>query len=245
MHLNIAYSDTYVDIENLNETGSMVSSNSWTETGLTISASDFTSLSISQITNARSPDGSLPVITLMHPVTGDKLTGLGCFVIPPAPTNLTATVNNGQAGLNWNASTGATGYNIYRSTTNGGPYSVIAWGMTTTNYTDNNFTNNATTYYYVVTAVNPGDESAHSTQVNVVPFAVPVISSLSVNDGNFMISGTNGTTGGSYYILVATNLLSPQWTPLITNQFDSGGNFSFTNPFSATTPQLFYRLQLQ
>lgn len=190
MHFNIVYGDISEDIVSLNETGSMVSSNSWTESGVTVSASDFVSLSINQITNTRAPDGSLPVITLMHPVPGDQLAGLGCFVVPPAPANLTETANNGQATLNWYTSPGANAYNVYRSITNGGPYGVIAWGVTATNYADTNFTNNVSTYYYVVTSVNPGDESANSAQVSVVPFTGPLITSASANPNPVSLNQT-------------------------------------------------------
>ena len=42
---------------------------------------------------------------------------------------------DGQVRLSWNASSGATSYNVKRSTTNGGPYTRIA-SPTTTSYTD-------------------------------------------------------------------------------------------------------------
>ena len=245
MHFNIVYADTHEDVENLNESGSMVSSNSWTQTGLAASSSDFVNLTVNQITNARSPDGSLPVITLMHPVPGDKLTGLGCFVVPPAPTNLTATIINGQVRLKWWASTGANGYNVYRSTTNGGPYGVIAWGVTSTNYLGANFTNSVNTYYYVVTAINPGDESTYSTQVNVVPFAGPLVNNVNVSNGDLIATGTGGTSDLPYYVLFTTNLASPQWMPVATNQFDASGNFIFTNPINPVWPQSFFKIQRQ
>src|SRR5207244_5153571 len=76
---------------------------------------------------------------------------------PPAvPTNVTATAGNGQVTLSWSASSGATSYNVKRSTTSGGPYTTVA-SPTTTSYTDTGLTN-GTTYYYVVTAVNTGGE---------------------------------------------------------------------------------------
>ena len=72
--------------------------------------------------------------------------------MPAAPTNVTATAGNGQVTLGWSASTGATSYNVKRSTTSGGPYTTIA-SPTTTGYTNSGLTN-GTTYFYVVTAVN-------------------------------------------------------------------------------------------
>ena len=55
-----------------------------------------------------------------------------------------------------------------RSTTNGGPYTGIASGITATTYTDNSVIN-GTTYYYVVTAVNGGGESGNSNQASATP----------------------------------------------------------------------------
>lgn len=57
------------------------------------------------------------------------------------------------------------GYNVYRSTTPGGPYVRIASGLTGLTYHDW-VVNNARTYYYVVTSVDArGHESTHSTEV--------------------------------------------------------------------------------
>ncbi len=89
---------------------------------------------------------------------------------PPAtPTGLKATAGNAQVNLTWNASAGATMYNLKRSTTSGGPYSTVA-SPTPTNYSDTSVTN-STTYYYVVSAVNSSGESANSTQVSATPAA--------------------------------------------------------------------------
>lgn len=78
---------------------------------------------------------------------------------PPGPTavplGLTAMAGNAQASLFWNASLGATNYNLMRSTTNGGPYRLVA-SLNGTSYTDTGLTN-GTTYYYVLSAVSaPG-----------------------------------------------------------------------------------------
>jgi hypothetical protein len=72
--------------------------------------------------------------------------------------------------LNWTASTSSniTGYKVYRSTTSGGPYSLLSsLGNTTTN-TDNSVSSGQT-YYYVVTAVNSSNtESPYSNQATAV-----------------------------------------------------------------------------
>ncbi len=84
-----------------------------------------------------------------------------------APTGLTATPRNQQVSLTWNASTGATSYNVKRSTTNGSGYTTVN-SPTGTSYTDTGLTN-GTAYYYVVSAVSGSSESANSSQVSATP----------------------------------------------------------------------------
>ena len=99
------------------------------------------------------------------------------------PANLTATPSegqvSGQVALSWVALDGATAYNVYRSTTNGGPYAPIA-SPTTNNYTDTGL-QNGTTYFYVVTSTNVFGESANSIQVNATPSIGPLITAASAS----------------------------------------------------------------
>lgn len=89
--------------------------------------------------------------------------------VPPAmPTGLQATAGNAQVSLSWDASTGATSYNVKRSTANGGPFSATLASPAVTNYIDTAVTN-GTTYYYVVSAVNASGESANSAQASATP----------------------------------------------------------------------------
>ena len=79
-----------------------------------------------------------------------------------APVNLSALPGNGQVSLSWNAVTGAASYNVKRATLSGGPYTTVGTA-TATNYTDNPVAG-TTTYYYVVSAVNGGNESFDSAE---------------------------------------------------------------------------------
>ena len=90
--------------------------------------------------------------------------------VPPAPTGLTATAGNAQVALTWSAASGATAYNVKRSTTNGGPYSNVQTNVTGTSFTNTGLAN-GTTYYYVVTALNASGESPVSTQAQGTPSA--------------------------------------------------------------------------
>ena len=97
-------------------------------------------------------------------------------LLPNVPTNLLAVPGYNHVGLSWTLSTGATGYHVWRSLTNGGPYNVIAnpgSGML-----DDLTVANGTTYYYVVSAINASEESANSSQVSATPGVQPSITTL-------------------------------------------------------------------
>jgi Ca-dependent carbohydrate-binding module xylan-binding/Lysyl oxidase/Fibronectin type III domain len=92
---------------------------------------------------------------------------------PPAPpTGVTATAGTGTVSLSWSANTepDLAGYNVYRSTASGGPYTKVnASLLTTRSYSDSGLTN-GTTYYYVVKAVDTtGNVSNPSSQVQGTP----------------------------------------------------------------------------
>jgi hypothetical protein len=72
---------------------------------------------------------------------------------PAAPAGLTATPGNGQVGLAWTASPGATGYIIERGASSGSEVAITGGTTASTAYTDTAVTNGIT-YYYTVTATN-------------------------------------------------------------------------------------------
>lgn len=88
---------------------------------------------------------------------------------PPATASapLTIAVNSWVVFLSWNASTspGVIGYNVFRATNSGGPYTELNSSLiSVTNYTDRTV-QGGHTYYYVSTAVNSeGQESVYSNQ---------------------------------------------------------------------------------
>ncbi|MBF0548116.1 MAG: S8 family serine peptidase [Candidatus Riflebacteria bacterium] len=117
-------------------------------------------------------------------------------IIPPAPTNVAAAAGNSQVTLSWSAVSGATGYNIYWSTssgvapTNGAKIAGIASPFTITGLS------NGTTYYYVVTALGANDsESQTSSQVSAIPFSniPPSVSITNPAQGATIFSGHDVT----------------------------------------------------
>jgi len=130
-------------------------------------------------------------------LTWDPINNILWHPPPAAPTGLVAAGANNQISLHWNAAPTATGYNVKRSTANGGPYSIIVSGLATTNYTDTGVPNGSTNYY-VVTATNSAGESTNSAQASAVPIGPPTIltqpQSQTINQGSsalFTVGATN------------------------------------------------------
>jgi len=79
------------------------------------------------------------------------------------------------------------------------------------------------------------------------PPSPPSFGSINATASGLVMSGSGGTTNGTFYVLVSTNIALPlnQWTPVATNLFDSSGNFIFTNVPDPNAPQAFYLLQIR
>ncbi|MEO7143487.1 MAG: putative Ig domain-containing protein [Bryobacteraceae bacterium] len=86
---------------------------------------------------------------------------------------LTASGGGHSVTLNWGASTSpnATGYNIYRGTTSGGPYNKVNVAPgNQTSYVDNSVQAGQSYYYVVTTVDNSGNEGGFSNQtIAVIP----------------------------------------------------------------------------
>ncbi|MBN2512244.1 MAG: fibronectin type III domain-containing protein, partial [Sedimentisphaerales bacterium] len=110
---------------------------------------------------------------------------------PASPENLSATAISGsRINLTWNASFGATNYNIKRSTADGGPFTHVT-SLSETSFSDTGLSE-MTTYYYVVSAVNSAGESADSIQAGVTtqstPPEAPTGLTAAVNDGSVILN---------------------------------------------------------
>jgi len=105
----------------------------------------------------------------------------GSAILPP--TKLAASffyVGSGSAvNLNWNAVSGATSYNIYRSTSSGGEGSApILTGIppgssSTSSYVDQ-FPSSTATYYYKITPVSANGEGQFSNEASATPGVQPL-----------------------------------------------------------------------
>lgn len=121
---------------------------------------------------------------------------------PEAPGGLAAIAGNSEVSLSWNAVTGATSYALYRSQTDGGPYSFVAQDQGT-GHTDHGLAN-GTTYYYVVTALNTDGQSPYSPPVTIAPTANVLAAPANVKaipgNGQISLTWSAVTSATSYNI---------------------------------------------
>jgi autotransporter-associated beta strand protein len=129
---------------------------------------------------------------------------------PAAPPGLNANAGNAQTFLSWNPSSGATSYNLKRSTTNGGPYAVVA-SLMGTNYTDISVVN-GTTYYYVVSAVNGAGEGANSAQASATPILPNGTYTMTCQIGGLLLDDRNGRGNGTTTDQQPYTGTNQQWT---------------------------------
>jgi pectate lyase-like protein/fibronectin type III domain protein len=149
---------------------------------------------------------------------------------PSPPSALAAVPGNAQVALSWNPSTGASSYNVKRSTVSGGPYTIIATGVNSTSFTNTGLTN-GTTYFYVVSAVNSFGESANSGQASATPQGSvqtppPAPAGLLANAGDGQVTlNWNPAAGASSYNVKRSTVSGGPYTTIATGVTAT----SFTN----------------
>jgi fibronectin type 3 domain-containing protein len=103
-------------------------------------------------------------------ISGSK-EGTGIFGIPDAPT-VSTTANTEFIRVSWSAISGTSSYNVYRSTSASGTYSVIM--STSATFFNDSGGSAGVMYYYKVSAVNAADkEGEQSTAVSGTLLLLP------------------------------------------------------------------------
>ena len=106
--------------------------------------------------------------------TNITITAAASLAAPAAPGGVAAVAgSDGPVRISWDVVPGAFTYNVKRATTSGGPYTVVASNTGGPGFMDTTISN-LTTYYYVVSAVNPAGESFNSTAASAVTLFPPV-----------------------------------------------------------------------
>ena len=157
---------------------------------------------------------------------------------PAVLTGVTATANSLSVQLNWNASAASdlAGYTVLRATNSGGPYEIIARGLTNNAFTDKS-ANQQWTFFYVVKAVDRSlNRSGNSAQVSATPTGIPALVARYAFDGNtndssgnanhpIITSGTPSFVAGKYGSAMELDGTS-QYTMLPANLLASVTNFT-------------------
>lgn len=134
---------------------------------------------------------------------------------PSAPAGMNATASVKKVWLRWNPVATATGYNVLRSTSGGGPYTTIAAYRGTFPLYEDTSVMNGTRYYYVVSAVNQAGTGVNSSEVNATPAATGALPAgwskqdigtvatagtagyANVSNGTFVVSASGAGIGGT------------------------------------------------
>jgi mannan endo-1,4-beta-mannosidase len=159
---------------------------------------------------------------------------------PPAPAGLTATTTSTSISLTWNASAGATQYQIRRAPgTSGGTFTQVGTS-TGTAFTNSGLANN-TTFRYQVTASNANGTSPPSSTVTATTGGggtgggCSAVSTVQNQWGNGYVvqpvtvtnAGTSATTGWSVsFTLPAGHSIAGSWNAQLT---PSSGSITATN----------------
>jgi hypothetical protein len=119
------------------------------------------------------PNQSIALNVAFAPTTATSVTGTVTVTSNASNSPLTISLSGTgaqpvqhSAALTWTASSSSvTGYNVYRGTVSGGPYTLVNSSLiNATSYTDTTVVSGQT-YYYVTTAVASGNESVYSNEV--------------------------------------------------------------------------------
>ncbi len=148
--------------------------------------------------------------------------------VPATPLLLfISTIKGTKVTLNWRDASGANTYSIKRSTTSGGPYSVIKSLVVDTTIVDNSITA-GTTYFYVVSAINANGESYNSMEVSTAGFKnkSPILTNTGVDTAYL----------GIPYFYTLSALFSP--SSYSVSNLPSGLNLNKFNGIISGTPNM-------
>jgi len=151
---------------------------------------------------------------------------------PAAPTGLTAVAGDASVSLDWadNSESDLAGYDVYRSTTSGGPYAKVNSGLVpTSSYGDSGLVN-GTPYYYVVRAVDTSaNASASSNQASATPTAPAAGTSVSLTSS----SANNGSSWTASVTTTVTSNGSPVSGVVVSGTWSNGTTGTASCPTNA------------
>jgi predicted alpha-1,6-mannanase (GH76 family) len=142
------------------------------------------------------------------------------------PTGLTGTAGNRRISLSWVLVSGATDYNLLRSTDNGLTYQLAAGGLVTSSFVDTNAANDQVNYYKV-SANDACGAGANSSAVGIF-LPLPALT-MNVDSNSLALSWPGWASDWKLY---STPDLTPPavWTWVTNVASSNAGVFSVTLP---------------
>jgi len=136
--------------------------------------------------------------------------------IPSRPVNVYTLSSGGQVTVVWNGAGNATGFNVLRGTSPGGPYPTVVTNVSTTNHSvvDTSVVN-GTLYYYVVQATNSVGTSANSAEAVGAPAVAVSGVTITTGIGQVVLSWNAFPGALSYTVQRSVSSLGP-FTNLVT-----------------------------
>jgi hypothetical protein len=104
--------------------------------------------------------------------------------------------------------------------------------------TDANTTNPVT--WMVTDDGYPSMSATQSLMVTVSPLTLPILSPVTVSQGQFTLQVTNAMVGPDYAVQTSSNLVT--WTTVFTTNLPSPGSIQWSDTNAAVLPAQFYRL---
>jgi hypothetical protein len=177
--------------------------------------------------------------------------------VPPAPGSIAVTPGDTQVQLTWAPVPGATSYIIKRATSSGGPFTTMASNATgpvagsggQTTFTDATVTNGQT-YYYTVSAANPGGASTATASLAAQPvqsFAQWITAHFPGQNSPQIIAATatpgNDSLPNLLKYFFGLDPTMPQPSSVVSVAPDGQGNLVFTYRLSKNLTGVSYSIQ--
>jgi pectate lyase len=223
LHNNLAYVGTLT--ADLNETGDLVSYNSWT-LPVTVNAADFASVDATQMTQSRKTDGSLPDIAFMHLVNGSDLIDAG--------TNIGFAFNGSAPDLG--AFESLTPFQAWQSLYFGPGYTNNPAAAPDAD-PDGDGMSNTNEF---LAGTNPTNSVSGLRILSIAPQSNDVVITWTTAGGHTnAVQATGGDANGGYitnFIDLSGPIILPGSGDATTNYIDAGG--------ATNTPARYYRIRL-
>lgn len=150
--------------------------------------------------------------------------------------------STGQASLAWTAISGATSYNLYRTSSAGS--SMIQIGLTSTSFTDTGLTNTIT-YTYTAYPVSANGQGNASNSVSILPgatpLAAPVLTATESGSSSIALAWNTISVASSYDLYRGTSAGGEGAAPFVIGLTPSGPGMTYNDTGLTNGTRYYYK----